>query len=261
MASEPQYRLYIDESGDHTFDRVEDPAKRYLCLMGIWFDRGEPYRQFADYLERLKRAFFNSHPDEPVCLHRSDIIGRKGPFGVLRDAKVATKFDRGLIWIVGRCSYRMCAVVIDKKSHKDKTYRTLRHPYHYCLAALLERYCGWLEFHGFTGDVMAESRGGTEDREFRKAFEDLYNHGTRFHSSKRIRAVLTSKKPKLKKKEHNIAGLQLCDILAAPARREITGNRRFKEGMGARLLDAARGNFNCHEYTRATKGYGKVLLK
>jgi hypothetical protein len=37
------------------------------------------------------------------------------------------------------------------------------HPYHYGLLALMERYCGWLDFNNATGDIMAESRGGKEE--------------------------------------------------------------------------------------------------
>ena len=38
------YRLYIDESGDHTFKDIALPTRRYLCILGCWF-RNEDYRR------------------------------------------------------------------------------------------------------------------------------------------------------------------------------------------------------------------------
>ena len=56
----------------------------------------------------------------------------------------------------------MMCVVIDKKSHRDQ-YADPYHPYHYAMAAMLERYAGWLNYFNRVGDIMAESRGGEED--------------------------------------------------------------------------------------------------
>jgi hypothetical protein len=33
-----RFRLYIDESGDHTFTLADDDNHRYLGLLGVWFD-------------------------------------------------------------------------------------------------------------------------------------------------------------------------------------------------------------------------------
>jgi len=78
-----RYRLYLDESGDHTYNLLAEPAHRYLALLGVWFRQGDDYVAFADDLEQFKRDIFGPRPDKPVVLHRSDIIGRKGPFGLL----------------------------------------------------------------------------------------------------------------------------------------------------------------------------------
>lgn len=259
-----RYRLYVDESGDHTFSRVADARDRYLGLLGVWFKVGEPYDTYSEYLRRLKEAIWGRRPDEaPICLHRKDIMDRKGPFGVLRDAEIAAKFDRGLEWIFNRTPFLMCCVVLDKQSHASKKYRTLYHPYHYCLAALLERYAGWLQLTNSVGDVMAEARGRTEDRELERVFEEFYNYGTRFHDPDRVQKVLTSRKLKFRKKEHNIPGLQAADLLAHPATREIIaehGNSTPPDDFGSRILNSARRNFNRQVYSGRVAGYGKILL-
>ena len=120
----------------------------------------------------------------------------------------------------------MTCVVIDKASHSTKTYRELFHPYHYCVAALLERFAGWLGLSEARGDVMAESRGAMEDKELQEAFEITLQKGTRFHAPEGFQKVLTSTKIKLKKKEHAIPGLELADLLAYPFKREMVAEQR-----------------------------------
>jgi hypothetical protein len=157
-----RYRLYIDESGDHSYNLLEDASHRYLALLGVWFRQADDYIAFADNLAEFKRAIFGPRPDKPVILHRSDIINRKGPFGILRNPDVRMRFDASLLEIIGRAKFTTVCVVIDKKAHSAK-YTSPFHPYHYCLAAMLDRYSGWLNYKNAVGDVLAESRGREED--------------------------------------------------------------------------------------------------
>jgi hypothetical protein len=235
-----------------------------LGLLGIWFDTEAPYRAFAQALSDLKRDIFGWHPDDPViCLHRKDLIGCKGVFRRLRNPELNRRFEQGLVQVVSEAQFCMTCVVIDKASHLAKTYRELVHPYHYCLAALLERYAGWLGRTKCVGDVMAESRGGREDQELCAAFEATLQKGTRFHGPSHFQEVLTSVKIKLKKKEHAIAGLELADLLAYPFKREMIARHRKEDppsDFSATLLDAARPKMNCNLYNGSTSGYGKVWL-
>ncbi len=140
-----RYRLYIDESGDHSFNLLDDPSHRYLALLGVWFRQADQYIAFADTLEDFKRDVFGPRSDRPVILHRSDVINRKRAFGLLRKTEVRSKFDTGLLEVIRRAQFRMVCVLIDKKSHSAR-YASPFHPYHYCLAAMLDRYSGWLNY-------------------------------------------------------------------------------------------------------------------
>ncbi len=54
---------------------------------------------------------------------------------------------------------------------------------------------------------MAESRGATEDRQLKSAYQDVYESGSLHHRNPDFyRRVLTSKELKLKNKQANIAG-------------------------------------------------------
>ena len=84
------------------------------------------------------------------------------PFNAARPANCKA-FDGELLDMVSKAPFRAFAVVIDKLSIEAKHFGPVgAHAYHIGLLALLERYCGWLRFGKWTGDVLAESRGGRE---------------------------------------------------------------------------------------------------
>ena len=94
-------------------------------------------------------------------------------------------------------------------------------PYHYCLAVLLERFIFFLGRRRCRGDVMAESRGGKEDRRLKASFAGLWEQGNQYVEPAQFHERLTSKQLKVKTKANNVSGLQLADIVAHPSRNEI----------------------------------------
>src|SRR5665213_24602 len=202
-----RYRLYVDESGDHTYNLLDDPSHRYLALLGVWFRQADDYVAFADELEVFKRGIFGPRPDKSVILHRSDIVNRKGPFGLLRNPEIQERFNAGLLDVIARAEFRIICVVIDKKAHSQPDTSPF-HPYHYCLAAMVDRYTAWLNYKSAVGDVMAESRGGEEDRQLKQAYRRVYESGTLTVSRQHHQRALTSKDIKIQAKRVNIAGLQ-----------------------------------------------------
>ncbi len=260
----PRYRLYLDESGDHSFNLLDKPGHRYLALLGVWFRMKDEYPEFADQLEAFKRTIFGPRPDSPVVLHRSDIINRKGPFHILLDPAIRERFNTGLVQLVASAKFKLVCVVIDKQSHCVK-YSSPFHPYHYCLAGMLDRYSGWLNYKNAVGDVLAESRGGEEDLQLKQAYTRVFESGTLMFSHERHQRALTSKDIKLDKKNANIAGLQLADLLAYPVKQTCLVERGCipdpGDVFGKQLLAAIPDKkFNRHETSGGIDGYGKVWL-
>lgn len=107
------HRLYFDESGVHSFVRLESPHDRYLALCGVVFEDAA-YRTFQDGWEKMKRAFFKGDPDEPIILHRKEIMGRSGIFSVLEDDTRRAEFDAAFLEIVGATPFVGLIVVVDK---------------------------------------------------------------------------------------------------------------------------------------------------
>jgi len=261
--SRDRYRLYVDESGDHAYRALDDPAHRYLALLGVWFRQEDHYVRFVDELEALKRQIFGPRPDKPVILHRSDIIGRKGPFGLLSDVKPKRDFDQGLLDVIGHAVFVLAAVIIDKREHVQR-YAKPSHPYHYCLAALLDRYSGWLNYYGAVGDVMAEARGKKEDRLLEAEYTRIYAEGTLQFPASHHQRALTSREIKMRPKAANIAGLQLADILAYPVKQMLLFERgRIPDPgdvYGKHLYRAIENRFNKNYGTGRVRGYGQIWL-
>jgi len=224
-----KHRIYVDEVGNSDLDSSDDPNHRYLSLTGVIVDLTHIEQVIHPEMESLKARFFRHHPDEPVILHRKEMINAKGQFDVLRIENTRQQFDKALLAHLRSWSYVVVSVCLDKKRHKE-TYTVWRHdPYHYCLAVLLERFVFFLERAKAVGDVMAESRGGRDDRRLKDSFMRLWEKGTDYISPDRFQKVLTSKQLKVKSKINNIAGLQLADLVAHPSRNEILREQRLLE--------------------------------
>ena len=163
------YRIYIDEVGNHDLKSADDPNERFLSLTGTIFSSDYIKSVVITELDALKNDVFDPDPDEPLILHRRDILKKRGPFKKLYNGEVRDKFDSGILDILGRWEYRVVTVVIDKLSHRDQYQVWRHHPYHYCLQVLLERYILFLHSVGGRGDAMVESRGGKEDRQLKSS--------------------------------------------------------------------------------------------
>lgn len=260
---EDRYRLYLDESGDHVFKHLDDPSHRYLCLLGCWF-RNPDYMVFHQTLEELKRVHLPHHPDNPPILHREDIINRRGHFTHLQDPVKAQAFDDALLEIIRVAQFRVVAVVIDKLALRQKHGDTAAHPYHLAMGFMLQRYCGYLNHVNRTGDVLAESRGGREDRLLMDSYARIHAQGVWVSSAATFQRALTSKQLKVKNKSANIAGLQLADLLGHPVRQAILRDEgRAIEPpapFAARLMPIVDTKFNHHLYHGRIEGYGKVFF-
>ncbi len=90
------YRMYVDESGDHTYTGKE----RYLCLTGIVFESQYYKDTFHPTFQNFKQKHFPHNPDEPVVLHRRDILDKSGAFWRLRDKQKEKDFNKDFIDIL-----------------------------------------------------------------------------------------------------------------------------------------------------------------
>jgi hypothetical protein len=259
------YRIYIDEVGNHDLLHADDPNQRFLSLTGVILESAYTLNTLVPQMEGLKRRFFQRDPDEPVILHRKELVNRRYPFRALLDPDIEAAFNAALLQALSDWTYTVITVVLDKKAHRDR-YQVWRfHPYHYCLHVLLERYVLFLHYRRSHGDVMVESRGGKEDLKLKDSYSRLYERGTDNIPLQRWQNCLTSRELKLKPKNANIAGLQLADLIAHPSRREILREHGLvidnRDTYGDRICELlCRSKYYRDRRTGQIEGYGKKLL-
>lgn len=255
--------MYVDEVGNADLRSSATPNHRYLSLTGVIIDLGYVEAVLHPELEALKQRFFGSHPDEPLILHRKELINRKPPFESLRDQAHREEFDATILEHLTRWDYLVITVVIDKLQHMEQ-YTTWRFdPYHYCLKVLLERYVMTLRRLGAVGDVMAESRGGREDLRLKRSFARVCEDGTEWVGADELRKSLTSGQLKVKPKANNIAGLQLADLIAYPSYREALAEHSGQpvpDNFGARIGRILRESKYVRSRSGRIAGYGMKWL-
>jgi len=258
-----KYRLYIDEVGNPDLNSSDDVRHRYLSLTGVIIELEYVRSTFSPKLEAIKRSYFDSHPDEPVILHRKELVNKKPPFTSLRDIETEKRFNRDILKMIRETEYEVLTVVIDKLRHKQR-YTVWRYdPYHYCMAILLERYVLWLERKGQIGDVMAESRGGKEDRRLKGSFQKVYEDGTDYIFADQIQSRLTSKQLKVKPKSINVAGLQLADLVAHPAFKAAQARRnkqKLPQTFGGKISEILEDTKYIRRPDGNIEGWGRKWL-
>jgi hypothetical protein len=258
-----KHRLYIDEVGNSDLGASTNENHRYLSLTGVIASIQYVGDVLQPQVEDLKRRYFGSHPDDPVILHRKELVNQRPPFDALRDPDVRLAFDAELLQLIRGLDYVVITAVIDKLEHLTRYQRWANDPYHYCLTVILERYAHWLRERGIQGDVMAESRGKKEDQRLKDEFSRIYVNGTPNIEHAEFVRRLTSSQLKVKPKSMNVAGLQLADLIAHPS---FVSTKLHREGA------TLPGNFGgqvaqileLSKYRRSNRGvidgYGRKWL-
>lgn len=255
------YRLYVDESGTHSYSISQQADKRYLALTGVAIRQDIIETALQPGMRKLK-ALVSPDPDEKFTLHREEIIQRSGPYAKLADPAMEARWNQTIFSLVDGIDFTLFTVVIDKIAHKTK-YFNPAHPYHYCLEVLLEKYVSFLSSVDSRGDVLAEARGKVEDEALRNEYSRLYENGTDYVKSEVMQARLTSKKVKLKPKD-SIAGLELADLIVLASKLDVLliSNKaeRINSKFMQQLIPKIQPKYYRNRLTGKISGYGKKMI-
>ena len=236
-----KYRMYIDESGNSDLGESAGENNRFLCLTGIIFDLEYVNNTFSKELEDFKAKYFGVNADNPVILHRKDIMNYRGRFNVLKDEELKNRYNKELFENLAKWDYTIISVLLDKKEIVETYGPMAKHPYHFCLEVLLEKYSIFLKDKGAIGDVLIESRDKEDDRKLSAVYRDMYENGTGFVDGENLRRYLSSKEIKIKPKSANIAGLQIADLLVTNMRNRMLSKYKLRQdkpnSFGNKLID------------------------
>ena len=217
----PKYRLYVDEVGDPGLAHVDDLEHRFLSLTGVIAESDYVRHRIHPELESIKMRYFDSHPDEPVVLHRKELVNATWPFQALMDLEIRAVFDSEMLALIRDWDYRVLTACLDKHAFVSSGLNSTCDPYNYCLSILVEQFCVWLNRCQSKGDVMVETRGSKEDKKLREHFRMLWEYGTARVAAEQLQKSLTSREVKINPKDKNISGLQIADLIAHPLRSSI----------------------------------------
>lgn len=258
------FRIYIDEVGNHDLTHADDLNERFLSLTGVILESNYTLNTLQPEMNQIKNYFFQRDPDEPVIFHRKELVNKRPPFHRLRDPEVEKEFNSRILAALARWEYKVITVVIDKKAHRDQYQVWHYHPYHYCLAVLLERFVLFLHYGKNQGDVLVEKRGGNEDNKLIDSYTRLYNQGTDNISKQTWQECLSSGQLKLRDKGANSAGLQLADLIAHPSRREVLIENHLindrRDVFGDQICAILHHNKYLRRKSGRISGYGTKLL-
>ena len=219
-----KYRIYVDEVGDTGLNHIKDLEHRFLSLTGVIAESSYVRSRIHPELEDIKVRYFDSHPDDPVVLHRKALVNAKWPFQALRDPETRASFDAEMLTLLDNWDYEVITVCLDKQAFVEASLNDDYDSYHYCLTALVEVFSDWLTRCEAEGDVMIETRGSKEDKKLKDHFRDLLENGTASVSTMQFQRSLTSRELKINAKDKNIS-LQISDLIAHPSRSEILDER------------------------------------
>ena len=259
-----KYRLYIDETGNSDLGSSADINHRYLSLTGVIFKLSDIEAHVHSDLEQLKIDFFGSHPDEPIILHRKELVNKRPPFSVLTDTGTESAFNERLLELLRSWDYSVITVTIDKLEHNNQ-YATWKYdPYHYCLKVMMERFVLFVRSkRDSAGDIMIESRGGREDMRLKKSFGKVWEEGSDFIDKDILHSFLTSKELKVKPKSANITGLQIADLIAHPAFKSALcrhNHETLPDNFGGRIAQILEGSKFYRSKSGSVEGYGRKWL-
>jgi len=257
------YRLYVDEVGTDDLTHVEDDNNRYLSLTGVAMRVTEARDGLSPKFDWIKAKVFDHDPDCPLIFHRTDIVQRKRAFGALNDPAKCDLFDRSLFRAIQSTSFTVITAFIDKRGMMNQPRWENQHPYHYLMEILVEKYTQLLERRKDVGDIMPEGRKGKKDAELQAAFESVLNRGTYYVGASRMKASIPHKNLKIRYKPNNVAGLQLCDLLAHPSHMYIRSLLKHPVEIGPfarRIRDALVESKYDRSSTDRIVGYGLKWL-
>lgn len=213
--STSRFIAFFDECGDHSLTKI-NPELPVFALCTVVVEREAYARTIIPEISAFKLRYF-AH--EGINLHSRDIRKAEGPFSILQNAQVRQRFMDDLSVMTERLPFTLFVTVIHKHSYKTRYGDGARNPYDVALEYSFERILHFMESHKETAlPVIAEARGKNEDNELRASFHRLMTEGTYYNKAERFRKLTCP--ISFRRKQDNIAGVQLADLCAHPGARK-----------------------------------------
>lgn len=201
------YVVYVDESGDHGMQKVDDNYPVFVLAFCV-FHKRHYTEAVVPALEKFKFKHFGH---DLVVLHEHEIRKEKGQFNFFKTRQHKYEFLDELTSIITTSNFILISCAIDKTRLRDKA-GIQSHPYHLALGYCLETLYDFLEEKNQTNEithVVFECRGKKEDNELELEFRRMCDGANKRNIPLPFNIVFADKKV-------NSTGLQLADLVARP---------------------------------------------
>ena len=214
--SKSRFIAFFDECGDHSLSKIDEDFPMFLlCTMVV--EREAYAKQIIPALAEFKLQYF-AH--EGINLHSREIRKAEGPFGILQNETVRHKFLGELSTLMTTLPFTLFITAIQKVAYAERYGTEAKNPYNVALEYSFERILHFLEEQNESQlPVIAEARGQQEDDALRASFHRLMTQGTYFNSAERFQKMVCP--ISFRRKQDNIAGIQLADLCAHPTARHL----------------------------------------
>ena len=214
--SKSRFIAFFDECGDHSLSKIDKDFPMFLlCTMVV--ERDAYAKQIIPALAEFKLRYF-AH--EGINLHSREIRKAEGPFGILQNETVRHKFLGELSTLMTVLPFTLFITAIQKVAYAERYGTEAKNPYNVALEYSFERILHFLEEQNESQlPVIAEARGQQEDDALRASFHRLMTQGTYFNSAERFQKMVCP--ISFRRKQDNIAGIQLADLCAHPTARHL----------------------------------------
>jgi hypothetical protein len=239
--------LFIDESGDHNLIQIDNQYPVFV-LTEIIIEEKYHNETLVSELKTFKKELFD---DEKIILRTADIARNKKGFEKIKEPAFRNLFYQRLNNLLDGAEFKVIAAVVKKEKYKKRYGIRAIDPYLFCLEVLIERFIYELKEKNETGVIIAEARNSILDNQLEIAYLNIKVGGTRFLRPKEIKEHIEGFY--IKRKEENIAGLQIADLAASPIGRYIIG-KNVKEDF--KIIENKFRKNSEGKY----RGYGLVIF-
>ncbi|WP_082376450.1 DUF3800 domain-containing protein [Ahrensia marina] len=231
------YIFYADESGDHSLTSI-DPQYPVFALSLCMFKKSTYCRSVVPNFQRLKFDYFGH---DAIVLHEHDIRKQNGPFKILTNANIRSRFLNDLSICLEKSSFKIFGVVILKNELTSDFFP--ENPYSLSLKITLQQAYLFLKRRKqeqMRTHFIFEKRGAKEDTEleleFRRIVGGVNDIGVKFES---FEIHFSDKKS-------NSTGMQIADLTARPLGLSISrphqANRAF-EIVASKIFKSKKFSF------------------
>lgn len=214
--------VFLDETGNPSLQKI-DPDFPLFAVAGVIFDPID----YPDTVFRFNKMKLNYFAHEGIILHSREIAGREGDFSFLNNDDLRHPFLSEVSQHVNLSKMKIAAGVIKKKELKEK-YAKPFNPYDLAFGFVFEKAFNYAcnEKADYINFII-EARGPKEDTELHEVFEYLKKKDEKGIIRAFPRYIDQGKLGKIhtrlefRKKQSNIIGLQLADLVGSPIARTI----------------------------------------